>query len=213
MDSRRAPQWIRCHHLSYEQSDFGGHSWSSRSFPLGQLPPVSLEASPLPADHGLRSHDYDGGFPIRLDPSQSHPKNSIPLEQSGSPHVSSQDGQLMPQCQILQSDLLVTAKNQKGQPQSHQKCFQHSWALCRHLAGKSNGYLTDGFWRSTGLWRRLRAGNGSHGAEVPRRGPGGGDSRVLNVAEWCRGPTLRNCYGKAVTTQNNPSVAGSSLVN
>ena len=67
----------------------------------------------VPVQDSLGSDDHQCGPPFFPDFLQTHPEQSVPFPDLGMTDASLEDLQLLPQSEILQSDLFVAAKDQK----------------------------------------------------------------------------------------------------
>jgi hypothetical protein len=70
-------------------------------------------------------HDDQRGFPILPNRPQRNPKQSIPTVQPRACLVSLEDGQLLTECHVFQSDMSVTAHYQNEVPNYDENCIQH----------------------------------------------------------------------------------------
>jgi hypothetical protein len=79
----------------------------------------------MPACHGFRPHEYQGGFPVLPNHVQTDPKESITVVQFWPPNAAFEHGQLVAQRGILQRNLFLTGKNKKNESNRNHNCVQH----------------------------------------------------------------------------------------
>ena len=112
MDSRGAPEGVRGGHAGDQSFDLGVDGRAASGGPAGEFGPVLTEASPLPPQDGVGSHDDEGLFPPDPDPGQSDPEEAISSAQSRPGHHSLVDGELVAQGQVLEGELAVAAEQE-----------------------------------------------------------------------------------------------------
>ncbi len=61
----------------------------------------------MPSDDGVRLHDGQATGPVLPAPGQQHPEEPIALFQAGAPDSALEDGNLLPQGEILKGQLAV----------------------------------------------------------------------------------------------------------
>ncbi len=102
MDSRGASQGILSGHSSYQIPDL---TCNSRPAPV-LLPtfqsPEELETHSMPGDNGFWLDDNEHLGPVSTYLGKEDPEQSIGSRQSRSFHRSTEDGKLLPECQVLQ---------------------------------------------------------------------------------------------------------------
>ncbi len=101
MHPRCSPTWVGPRHLPDEFTDLRGNGWSTFSVPTALPSPVQPEASSVPSDDGLGLHDGEYLGPVRPDPGQQDPEESVALLQMRTFDRPLQDSDLLPQCEIL----------------------------------------------------------------------------------------------------------------
>ena len=75
LDPRRSPEWVVAAQAANEGADRGRNLGPAR---LAGLPgPVVSEALPVPANHGLRLDDHEGGLPAGPETRQQHPEEPV----------------------------------------------------------------------------------------------------------------------------------------
>src|SRR5437016_9241385 len=77
MDSRSAPEWIRRDHSRDQDFDLGVDGRATAGGPGGELGPVLAEATPLPPQDSVRSHDHEGPSPPSPDGGEPDPEEAI----------------------------------------------------------------------------------------------------------------------------------------
>jgi len=77
VDPGRAPQRIRCGHLSYEGTDLGIDARAATGGPAGELGPVVAEGAVLPSQDGVGRHDDEGLPPAGPNAGQPDPQQTI----------------------------------------------------------------------------------------------------------------------------------------
>ncbi len=107
MHPRRAPTWVGPGHLPDELTDLQGNGWSTLSVPTALPGPVEPEAFSVPSDDGLGLHDGEYLGPVRPDPGQQGPEESVALLQMRTFDRALQDNDLLPQCEILKGQSSV----------------------------------------------------------------------------------------------------------
>ena len=116
-----------CHSLN-ELPNLSTHCRTSRPLCLRQSPPILFESFALPRDDRFGPHDDQSGFPILPNRPQRNPKQSIPTVQPRACLVSLENGQLLTECHIFQSDMSVTAQYQNEEPNCDENSIQHETA-------------------------------------------------------------------------------------
>mgnify|MGYP001817640798 CR=1 FL=1 len=104
---RCTPAWFGLRHPSDELTDVRGNGWSTLSVPTAFPSPILPEAFSVPSDNGLGLDDREYLGPIRPDPGQENPKESVALFQMRTFDRTLQDSVLLPQCEILEGKLSV----------------------------------------------------------------------------------------------------------
>src|SRR5437870_5728052 len=112
-------------HPLHELSDICGGSRPTGILAPGKVAPVTFEPPALPVQDGLGSDNHQRRLPLLPDLLQAHPKQSVPLSDLGTANASLKDCQLFAQCEILQSDLFITAQDQEDRPKKNQDGVQH----------------------------------------------------------------------------------------
>jgi len=77
VDSRSAPEWVRGGHAGDQGFDLGVDGRATAGGPGGELGPVLAEATPLPPQDGVRSHDHEGLSPPGPDCGEPDPEEAI----------------------------------------------------------------------------------------------------------------------------------------
>ena len=78
MNPRSAPCGILGHHAEDQLSQVFVGCLPSEGLSMAREPsPVQAESSPMPADHRLRAHDFEGLLPLGPEPFDEHPEESI----------------------------------------------------------------------------------------------------------------------------------------
>ena len=73
------------------------------------LEPVACAIS-MPPDNGLRLHDGECLSPVRPDPGQQDPEQSVAFLEMGTFRRALQNGDLLPQCEVLEGQLSVASQ-------------------------------------------------------------------------------------------------------
>jgi len=98
---RCAPTWVGLGHPPDEPTDVRGNGWSTLSVPTAFPSPIHPEAFSVPSDNGLGLDDREHLGPVRPDPGQQNPKESVALFQMRTFDRTLQDRDLLPQGKIL----------------------------------------------------------------------------------------------------------------
>jgi hypothetical protein len=116
MDAWRTSQGIRRGHTPDQSLDFriDGRATSGRT--ARELGPVLTKTTPLPSQHSVRSHDYEGLLPPGPDSGQPDPEEAINSAEGRPHHRSFVHEELLTQGQILESQLAVAAKEEGEKP-------------------------------------------------------------------------------------------------
>jgi len=77
MDSRGAPEWIRRDHSADQGFDLAADGRATAGGPGGELGPVLAEATSLPPQDGVRSHDHERPPPSGPDSGEHDPEKPI----------------------------------------------------------------------------------------------------------------------------------------
>ena len=95
MDSWGAPERIRRGHPPDEGFEFGVDGRATSGWASGEPGPVLAEATPLPAQDGVGSHDHESLSPPGPDAGQPDPEKAIRSAQWRPSHRSLVDGELL----------------------------------------------------------------------------------------------------------------------
>jgi ATPase family associated with various cellular activities (AAA) len=109
MDSGNAPPGIRGGHASDEGFDPGVDGRAASPGPAGEIGPVRAEPAPLPAQHGVWSHDDESRPPPGPYPGRPDPEESIALVQLRPGRRPLIHGGLLAQGEVLEGELAVAA--------------------------------------------------------------------------------------------------------
>jgi hypothetical protein len=107
MDPRRAPQGIGTRHFANEGPDGSGEARLAGPR-LRPTPPVPAESFTMPADNRRRLHEHEDAPPGRPPSTQSQPEEAIDGAEPRAAIGSYQQFQLMPKCEILKDEILVS---------------------------------------------------------------------------------------------------------
>ena len=78
MDARRSPSSVLGHHAEDQLAQFPAHTSSARTLPMPREPrPIQLEPCPVPPDNRLRLDEDQCPLPLRPEPTQENPKESV----------------------------------------------------------------------------------------------------------------------------------------
>jgi len=105
MDSRSAPEGIRCGHFPGQGGDLGVDGRAAGGGPAGELGPVLAEAAPLPPQDGVGRNDHEGLPPPGPDPGQPDLEETISRAKLGPGGRSLVHGELVAQGEVLQGEL------------------------------------------------------------------------------------------------------------
>ena len=145
MDSRGAPEGIRRGHARDQGLDLGVDGRATSGGPAGELGPVLAEATPLPPQDGVGSHDHEGLPPAGPDSGQPDPEEAIRRAESGPGHRSLVDGELLAQGQVLEGELAVAAEEEGEEPkQVEQEGDHRAGIVVRIRADRSTTCPPDG---------------------------------------------------------------------
>ena len=102
INSRRSPGWILGDHAKDQRSQLDARRFSSNygMFARERFP-VQFEASPVPADDGLRLYDEEHFLPSRPEAAQENPKEPVRGFESGLRVSYFQNGGLLAEGEIL----------------------------------------------------------------------------------------------------------------
>ena len=89
---------------------FGSDAWSSGPTPSALPSPISSEPTTVPADDRLRFHDDEDTLPVSPDSAQQHPKLAVDIREPWPFHRTTEDGELLPKSDILESQLSTSLK-------------------------------------------------------------------------------------------------------
>ena len=104
---RCTPTWVGLGHLPDELTDVRGNGWSTASVPTAFPGPVQPEAFSVPSDDGFGFHEGERLGPVFPDPGEQDPKESVAVRQVRTIDRPLQDSDLLPQSEILESQLPV----------------------------------------------------------------------------------------------------------
>ena len=107
MNSWCSPAGIGLRHPAYELPNFGGDFRSPVALSPTLPSPIQLEAFAVPPDDRLGLHDGEYLGPVRPDPGQQGPEESVALLQMRTFDRALQDRDLLPQCEIFKGQLSV----------------------------------------------------------------------------------------------------------
>ena len=111
VDSRGTPGRIFSGHSSDQIPDL---TCNSRPAPVPSpalQSPEELEAHPMPGNDGFRLDDNEHLGPVSPYPGKEDPEQSIGLCQSRAFHRSTEDGKLLPECQVLKGQGLLCSQH------------------------------------------------------------------------------------------------------
>jgi len=133
---------------------------------------VLAESAPLPAQDGIGGDDPEGLPPPGPDPGQPDPEEAIRPVQPGPRRCSHVDGELVPQGEILESELAVAAAEEREEPKQVEQEDDHRVGIV------SGSRPTDQplarrprFWRRTGEQGLPRTRMGLYVAFAPHTHP------------------------------------------
>jgi hypothetical protein len=115
VDARGAPQGIRGSHLPDQDGDLGVEGRAPRSWTAGEPGPVLAEAAALPAQDGRDSDQRL--LPAGPDPGQAGPEQAVGRAELRAGRRSLIDGELLAQGQVLESELMVAADEEREEPE------------------------------------------------------------------------------------------------
>ena len=115
MDARRAPEGVRGAHPSDESLDLGidGRATSARA--RRELGPVLAEATPLPSQDGVGSHNQEGLSSTRPRSGPARPRRGGPWYEAWAGSSFSCTRKLVAQGQVFEGELMVAAAEEGQQ--------------------------------------------------------------------------------------------------
>jgi hypothetical protein len=116
MESGSAPQGIGRGHSPDQGADFGVDRRATPGGRAGEPGPVLAEATPLPPQNGVGSHDQEGLPPPGPEPGQPDPEQAVGGTKLGPGRRSPVHGKLVAQCQVLEGELAVAADEEGEEP-------------------------------------------------------------------------------------------------
>ena len=137
VDPRSSPRGVLGHHLEDQIANFLGYWSSSDGLPdLGDHPPVPLESSAVPTDHGFRCDDEECLFPAGPEPTSQQPDESVEPIKPWVRMTPFQHGKLLAKCQILEQEALTRAKEANDGSEGDPEESKHGEDLYQNLVGE-----------------------------------------------------------------------------
>ena len=149
MDSRGAPERIRGGHACDQSLDLGVDGRAAPVGPAGERRPVLAEAAPLPTQDGGGGHDHEGLPPMRPDPGQPDPEETISRAKLRPARRSLVHGELLAQGEVLEGELPVAAAEEWAESKQVEQRADHWRAIVSGSEPKDQPLI-----RRTGFWRR-----------------------------------------------------------
>ena len=106
----------------------------------------------MPTHDGLWSHQYDRRPPVRPDAPQGDPKQAVTRLQARATVRPLHRRQLLPERQILQDQVSMSAESQRQRPTDDDQQLEH----VPIVAGAGPRINSDGLWRGSGAGLRDR---------------------------------------------------------
>ena len=106
---RCTPTWVGLRHLPNEFTDVRSNCWAAASVAAAFPAPVQPEAFSVPTDDGFGFDDGEHFRPVSANPGEQDPEESVAVFQMRTFDRTLQDSNLLPQCEILESQMPVVA--------------------------------------------------------------------------------------------------------
>src|SRR6267143_2129594 len=164
MDSRGAPEGIGGGHSCDKGGELGVDGRATPGGPAGELGPVLAEAPPRPSQDGGGGNDHEGVPPPGPDRGQPDPEEPISRAEFRPGHRSLVHGELLPQGEVLEGELVVAAAEEREEPKEVEQDADHRAGIFSGskpidqplAAGRSFGEGQVWSSRTTSLVRRRR---------------------------------------------------------
>ena len=144
MDSGSPPQGIGRRHTSDQSFDRGFDGRAARRRAPGEHGPVAAKTAALPAQHGRGSDDDEGLPPGGPHPGQPDPQEAVAPSQSQPIRRSLVDGQLLPQGEVLEGEMVVAAAQEREEPEHVEQEGDHGAGFSPDPSRLINHLVADG---------------------------------------------------------------------